>query len=146
MKQTKFLYTDGRDVVVTQSVLQTKKALYRLKGITAFGLEILKPSRLPGLLLLLIGITLAVNGFYPFIPESFFEWLSLPTAFTKPIIQISIGVFILSIGIVLILLTRNRYAVRIETAEGDKDVVISRKKEYVNQILNAIQKAKLFKS
>ncbi len=142
MEQNRFLYSDGREVFVTQSALKTKRALYRLKGITDFGLTVLRPNRLPGLILLIIGLTIAANGFFYFIPASFFESLSIPLKYAAPGVLIPVGVGIAIIGIILMLLMRKRYAVRIETAEGEKDAVVSEKKEYVDQIVTAIRKGK----
>jgi hypothetical protein len=143
MEQKKFLYSDGRDVVVTHATLQTKKTSYQLKGVTDFGMAILKPQLLPGLLITLIGLTLIANGIWWFIPTSVFEFLSIPNEFaTSSSIHFLIGTIITSIGITYLLLTRKRYALRIETAEGDKDVVVSKRKEYVDMILSAMKKAK----
>ena len=36
---------------------------------------------------------------------------------------------------------RQRYAVRIATAEGEKDVVVSSRKEYIQQIVDALNRA-----
>jgi len=142
MEHKKYLYTDGRDVVVTQSTFQTKKALYSLKGITDFGLAVLKPKRLPGLILFLFGLTIAANGYFYFIPFSFFEFLKIPREYATSNIQILVGAGIACIGIALMLLLPKRYALRIETAEGKKNVVVSRSKEYVDQIQTALRKAK----
>lgn len=142
MEHKKFLYTDGRDVVVTQSTFQTKKTLYSLKGITDFGLEVLRPKRLPGFIVLLVGLLIAANGYFYFIPLSFFEFFRIPIRYATSNFQILIGGGIACIGIALMLLLQKRYAVRIETAEGKKDAVVSRSKEYVYQILSAIRKAK----
>jgi len=142
MEQNKFLYSDGKEVFVTQSTLQTKKKLYRLKGITDFGLSVLRPNRIPGLIVFLIGATIAADGFLYFLPASFFEFLSIPTAYSQSNILIPIGIFIAVIGLALMVLIRRRYAVRIETAEGKKDAVVSKRKEYVDLILNAMRKGK----
>ena len=142
MENKKFLYTDGRDVVVTQSTFQTRKALYSLKGITDFGLAVLKPKRIPGLILFLVGVTIAANGYFYFIPTSFFDFFKIPLEYATSNIQILVGAGIACIGIALMLLLPQRYALRIETAEGKKNAVISKSREYVDQIQTAIRKAK----
>jgi len=140
MKNNKFLYTDGKGVVVTQTFLQTKKIDYRLKGITDFGLSVIEPKRLPGLLMLIAGAALILNAIGIFIPNLFFKSLFIPL---KIEVEILIGAAVMMVGIAYLLIMRKRYAVRIETAEGDKNVVISKDKNYVDQILNAIRRAKL---
>ena len=142
MKDANFLYTDGRDVVVTQSTLKTKKGVYLLKGITDLSLAVLKPLRLPGLLLAIIGLTLLANGFWYFIPPTFWDALAIPARFTTSNIQIFTGAIIAILGICYMALIPRRYAVRIETAEGEKDAVVSNRREYVKQIFNAVRKAR----
>ena len=45
------------------------------------------------------------------------------------------------IGIIVLAIVRERYAVRIATAEGEKNAVVSDKKEYISQIVNALNEA-----
>ncbi len=142
MKPGKFLYTDGRDVVVTDSTLKTKKAQYRLQGIIDFGLTVLRPQILPGLVLTLIGLTLVSNWYFHFIPTTFFDFFSIPASFSTSNLQLILGICIACVGLAYMLLTKRRYVVRIETAEGKKHAVVSQSKEYIDQILNAIRKAK----
>ena len=142
MKEANFLYTDGRDVVVTQSTLKTKKGVYLLKGITDLSLAVLRSQRLPGLLLALIGLTLLANGFWYFIPASFYDSLAIPARFTTANIHIFVGAIITVLGISYMLLIPRRYAIRIETAEGEKNAVVSNRREYVKQIFNAVRKAR----
>lgn len=142
MEQNKFLYSDGKEVFVTQSTLQTKKKLYHLKGITDFGLSVLRPNRIPGLIVFIIGAVIAADGYLFFLPASFFEFFSIPTAYSQSNVLIPIGISIAVIGLALMVLIRKRYAVRIETAEGKKDAVVSKRKEYVDLILNAMRKGK----
>ena len=142
MKEANFLYTDGRDVVVTQSTLKTKRGVYLLKGITDLSLAVLKPQRLPGFLLTLLGLVLLANGFWYFIPASFYDSLSIPARFTTANIHIFVGAIITVLGICCMVLIPRRYAVRIETAEGEKDAVVSNRREYVKQIFNAVRKAR----
>jgi hypothetical protein len=52
-----------------------------------------------------------------------------------------IGVAVALIGTILILAVRERYAVRISTAEGEKNVIVSSRKEYVSQIVDALNEA-----
>lgn len=140
MKNTEYLYTDGKDVVVTQSVLQTKDVEYRLKGITDFGMSIIKPQRLPGLLVTIAGISLVLNAFNIFITNQVLQSISIELTQAAKVL---IGGCLVLAGLGYMIIVKGRYAVRIETAEGDKNVVISKSKIYVDQILNAIRRAKL---
>lgn len=143
MKEANFLYTDGRNVVVTPSFLQIKGSHYYLRGITEFGLALLKPQRLPGLFIMLIGLGIVAERFFQFIPSSWYNALAIPYAYSYSNILLITGIVITLIGLIYMALTRRRYALRIETAEGDKLVIISRSKQYVDQILTAMRKARL---
>jgi hypothetical protein len=52
-----------------------------------------------------------------------------------------IGGLLLLIGIVWTIVLHTKYAVRITTAEGEKNTVISPEKDYINQIVIAINSA-----
>ncbi len=143
MKEANFLYTDGRNVVVTPSELQVKGSHYYLKGITAFGLALIKPQRLPGLLITLIGLAMIAENLFHFIPASWYAALSVPHYYSYSNMMMIIGVSAAIMGIALMALMPRRYALRIETAEGIKFVIVSKSKQYVDQILHAMRKAKV---
>jgi len=136
MKNLNILYTDGRDVVVTDDMLETKKSRYQLKGITGFGLAVVKPRLLPGLTLIIVGIALIADSYFDLTPYNNLIHLS-------PTTQFILGGSAFLVGIALMIMNRKKYALRIETAEGYKHVVISKSKEYINQILTAIRRANM---
>ena len=143
VKPDKFFYTDGRDVVVTSTNLIVKNTRYLLKGILDFSLAIVRPQRLPGLLLTILGLMFIVNAIFQFVPSSFYNMLDFPDELIASEVQLSLGIGMLIIGTASMLLVRKRYALRIATATKNKNVIVSRRKEYVDQILTAIRKAKL---
>ena len=51
------------------------------------------------------------------------------------------GGAIVLLGLLVTFLVRPRYAVRISTAEGDNDVIVSREREYVRQVVDALNRA-----
>lgn len=136
MKPLKFLYTDGRDVVVTDYMLETRKARYYLKGVTNFGLAVIKPKFLPGLTFLVVGIALVADVYFNLTPYN--NLINL-----TPTVEFFAGIGTILVGFILMIMTRRKYALRIETAEGYKHVVISKSKEYIDQVLNALRKAKM---
>ena len=138
----KVLYTDGHDVMVTDSVFQVKKTAYLLNGITKHGLLTVQPHRLPGILLLLAGVILAGMGFLRLIPASTISDMPFNGTFVSAnTVAIVVGSLLVLIGIVVIGMLRERYAVRISTAEGEKNVIVSSRKEYVSQIIAALNQA-----
>lgn len=140
MTPDKVIYTDGRDVVVTDSTLKVKNASYRLNGITKLCLWTIRPHRWPGVLLMLIGIALLVSGYMNVLPADVNMnvedgYLSINT------LSIWIGVGLTLVGIIALAASKERYAVRIGTAEGEKNAVVSTRREYIAQIVDAIHSA-----
>jgi len=138
----KIIYTDGHDVVVTETMLKVKSSPYWLNGITKHGLSIIKPNRAPGFLLMILGVIIGFIGILRLISPTTIPDIHIGTKWmTANTLAIIVGALFLLIGILIIGLVRERYAVRIATAEGEKDVIVSTKKEYVAQIINALNDA-----
>jgi hypothetical protein len=138
----KVLYTDGRGITVTDSTFQVKKMSYQINGITNHGLLILRPERLPGMLLLIVGFIVAVTGILNLIPATFIPDMKIKDGYVSAnIIAMWTGGALALIGLLILVIVRERYAVRIATAEGEKNAVVSDKKEYISQIVNALNEA-----
>jgi hypothetical protein len=138
----KVLYTDGRGITVTDSTFQVKNVSYRLNGITKHGLSTIEPERLPGILLAGIGILLGLFGMLKLIPNSLIADTQINgTYYTANYLALWIGGGLLLLGLIVTAIVRERYAVRIATAEGEKNAVVSNKKEYIAQIVNALNEA-----
>lgn len=138
----KVLYTDGRGITVTDSTFQVKKVLYRINGITKHGLLIVRPERLPGMLLLVVGFIVAVIGILNLIPPSLIPDMQINDEYvTANTVAMWAGGAIALIGLLILAIVRERYAVRIATAEGEKNAVVSDRKEYIVQIVNALNEA-----
>ena len=142
MVPDRVIYTDGHDVTVTDSTLQVNKAEYKLSGIIKHGLFILRPQRLPGILMITIGLIVMFAGLLRVIPSTWInDTIINGSAVSGSTIALIVGAFIAFIGVLLLGLIRQRYSVRIATAEGEKDVVVSSRKEYIQQIVDAINSA-----
>ena len=136
------MYTDGHDVTITDSMFMVRNMSYRLIGITKHGLHIVKPHRLPGYILFMLGVILAVCGILNLTPENIVPSARvLGLTLSGNTIVLIAGAAIAFMGVLIVGLLRERYAVRIATAEGEKDVVVSNRKEYVNQIVHALNAA-----
>lgn len=140
METGKVIYTNGRDVTVTESAFQVKNTLYRLNGITRHGLSILKAPRVPCIALCIIGTVLILLGLLGIFPATT-DISAEETSMNANLLFALIGAGLFIIGAIILAVVRDRYAVRIVTAEGEKDVVVSRKKEYINQIVDALNEA-----
>jgi hypothetical protein len=137
----KVLYTDGHDVTVTESTFQVRNTAYELRGITKFGLLIRRPDRFPGAILILAGIILMICGYLDLISPVIGSVNAANASMSGNELALWIGGLLAFMGLVLMIFVRERYSVRIATAEGEKDAVVSSKKEYINQIVAALNKA-----
>ncbi len=140
MKPDRVIYTDGRDVTVTDSAFKVKNASYNIKGITKLSFWTIHPDRWPGFLLMLLGITAAVCAYLGMFPSQ----MGVRTdngVIPANTLWLWVGVFVALVGFIALILARDRYAVRIGTAEGEKNAIVSRKREYIAQIVDAIHSA-----
>jgi hypothetical protein len=136
----KLIYTDGHDVVVTESTFKVKNTSYRLNGITRLSLWTIRPDRWPGILCLLLGLTAVVCGVMGLIPAD----VNLATDegyIGGNELALYIGAGVALLGIILLAASKERYAVHIATAEGEKNAVVSTKREYIAQIVDALHSA-----
>lgn len=140
MTPDKVIYTDGHDVVVTDSALKIKKTSYNLSGITKAAFWTIRPDRWPGVLLMLLGIIAAVCGYLGLVPS---DWSVQTNAglISGNTLALWTGIGLFVLGILALLLSKERYAVRIGTAEGEKNALVSSKREYVAQIVDAVHTA-----
>jgi Family of unknown function (DUF6232) len=142
MIPNKVLYTDGRGITVTDSTFQVNKTSYQINGITKHGLFILRPERVPGMLLLIVGFLVAIVGILNLIPSSLLADVQIKgDTVNANVIALWAGAAVAIIGLIILCVVRERYAVRISTAEGEKNAVVSNKKEYISQIVNALNDA-----
>ena len=138
----KVLYTDGHDIIVTDETFQVKNHSYRLDGIVKHGLTILHPDRAPGIILIVLGSLIALTGLFELISSQTLRPLTIGgSTFTANTLAQWLGGILIISGLLILVLVRERYAVRIATAEGEKNAVVSDQKEYIVQIVNALNQA-----
>jgi len=142
MATEEIFYTDGQDVVVTLSTLQVKDRFYRLKAIKHPVMAILQPMRLPGLLVFIAGVVLSVMGlastFTEMLPAS---WSPTGEPMSLNVVAQWFGVLMAMGGLMLTVALRERYAVKIDTQEGEQLAVVSTKREQVVEIISALNRA-----
>ena len=138
MEQDHVIYTDGRDVTVTDTTLRIRNHAYKINGIVRSTLRTIRPERWPAILLALLGAGLAVCGWMALFPSTVYLG---EMSTNGNLIAIWVGVSFLIVGILALAISREKYAVRIVTAEGEKDALVSKKREYVAQIVNALDRA-----
>jgi hypothetical protein len=137
------IYTDGHGVRVTPNQFIVGKTEYLLRGVTNIRLYTIKANLVPAVLLIIFGIASAIAGFMRIFRESD-QLISTDTTATSlgnNEIAMLVGGILFLAGVIWALVTHEKYAVRLTTAEGEKDALISTKKDYVGQIINAVQHA-----
>jgi uncharacterized membrane protein len=142
MTHEKVLYTDGHEVTVTESFFKVRKTMYQLKGIIHHDFLVIHPHRIPALLVMLVGaliIFLAVLHWLPINSMPDFRFFSVEINAKET--AMVVGSVLLIVGTIILSRTKERYAIRLATAEGIRNVLVSKRKEYVTQILDALNRA-----
>jgi len=142
MATDEIFYTDGQDVVVTLSTLQVKDRFYSLRAIKKHGLAILQPARLPGVIAFVAGVVISIMG----LASIFTSEVSLPFFMNGEPVSMSFfaqwgGVILAMTGLVLTVLLRERYAVKIDTMDGEEIAVVSTKRDQIMEIVSALNRA-----
>ncbi len=139
METESVIYTDGHDVKVTSTKLISGKREYLLSGITAFRLQIIRANRAVPILLLLLGFAAIVAGLLHALPPDLINPVNLSDkVLTINDLAAIAGAVIVLLGIIWMIAEHDRYAVQITTAEGNKDVIVSTKRDYADQIVTAL--------
>ncbi|HEX8059574.1 MAG TPA: DUF6232 family protein [Cyclobacteriaceae bacterium] len=142
MATEEIFYTDGQDVVVTLSTLQVKDRFYRLNAIKQHGVTILEPVRLPGLIIFIAGVVLSIMGlagaFVETVPASLSPTGS-PMSFNS--VAMWLGVLLAMGGLMLTVALGERYAVKLDTPDGEKLAIVSTKREQILEIASALNRA-----
>src|SRR6267378_7883507 len=142
MMPEKILYTDGQEVTVTDSFFKVKKALYQLNGIKKHGLLIIHPDRLLPFLMVLLGLMMITMGVLRLIPENTIPNIKFfSIEMSANTLALGFGAGLSVFGCLVLGFMKDRYAIRIATAEGEKNVLVSPRREYVAQVVDALNKA-----
>ena len=116
--QNEIIFYQDFDVKVTQTRYITHSKTYPMRNISSVYLfEIVKSRKLP-VLIIVIGALLLFSN-------------EAPIAAT----------LIVAFGILLLLLIKNEYAVRISTNSGELNSVVSKNRDYVEKIVEALNDA-----
>lgn len=142
MTVDRIFYTNGHDVTVSDSMLTVKKKKYRLPGITQHSFKVLKPIRIPGLVIAGLGVVMMLLGSFRLFSSSGLPEMEVSNwIVSSDLIGLVAGGLLVVIGLLISFVVRPRYAVHIATAEGETDVIVSNEREYVRQIVDALNRA-----
>ena len=142
MTQETVIYTDGHGIKVTPYQFIVGNTRYLLNGITSVRLYTIRANLVLPITLILLGLAVIVAGLLHLFSDGVISSQQLgAVALTPNNMAVLIGGIILLCGIIAGMLTHDKYAVRITTAEGEKDAVGSPKKDYASQIFTALNEA-----
>jgi hypothetical protein len=137
----KVFYTNGHDVMVTDTSFTVKKKQYRILGITDHAIRKIKPLRMKGLFIVLLGALITLLSTLEYFSSQVDSVILFERVWSGSQVLLASGIVIALIGLIWTFAVKPRYAVHISTAEGDTDVVVSSQREYVRQIVNALNRA-----
>lgn len=143
MNNGKTLYfTDGNSVVVTNSSLQVKNAVYPLANIYSHKVSVVSPKRVSSTIFMGIGILVFICGAMNLLPSTLTGSTSILgfTIIKNALIMVT-GIAILLCAMVIMFLLKEKYVVSLSTSRGEKQIIVSRKREYVNEIIDALNHA-----
>lgn len=138
----KTVYTDGKKVTITGYSLRVGKRLFPLEDLVRYGVARISPTRLPSIFFMTLGAGVAASEYFRVIPEDVYYWVPvvrLP-GFEVPqgMLLFTVGAFLFFVGLVSLIVVPVRYAVRITTNMGTMNVIVSRRREYIERIVDAI--------
>ncbi len=140
MTQDGVIYTDGREVTITPFQFIIGRTEYLLEGITKIRVLTIRARRAAPIVFLLVGIMLTILGATYKITPGTMNMNMGSFAPADAFIFYS-GMVLLVFGMIWLLRIHDRYSVRITTAEGDKDAIISDNRDYIQQIIDALREA-----
>jgi len=142
MTAEKILYTDGHKVTVTDSTFRVNKNLYRMDGIVRHNFAVIPPRRIPIVITLSVGIAFLTLGVFDLVPPTLIHHLEVGNVILSTrLLALAFGVSMLAAGFAFFMIEKEKYGVQIVTAEGEKNVVVSDKREYITMIDEALEKA-----
>ena len=134
------IYTDGREVTVTPLQFIIGRSEYLLKGITRIRFLTLKANKATSILLIILGMVMTLVGALQLITPELIPF-NYSDFLTPNTIAFYGGIVLMIAGIIWLITIHDKFAVRITTAEGDKDAVVSKNRDYVQQIISALRDA-----
>lgn len=136
------LYTDGHGIKVTTASFSTGKINYKIDGILNARMHLIKAHYAPAIWLMIFGILAIVVGILHVLPETAMSSFTVGGILvTANRLAMAAGILLFIGGILYCTAVHDKYSVHIVTAEGEKDPIVSEKKDYIGQIVSALEYA-----
>jgi protein-S-isoprenylcysteine O-methyltransferase Ste14 len=139
----KIFYADAHHhVIVTDSTFIVKDKEYNIPSIHNHLIKEVKPVPVLGSIVTTVGVLLAMAGMFQIVSFDFIPTVTLAgKAIDGYWWAVLAGILLISIGLLLIVIVKPRYALHISTAQGEDDVIVSSKREYIREIIDALNRA-----
>ena len=139
----KIFYADAHHhVIVTDSTFIVKDKEYFIPSIHDHIIKEVKPVPVVGSLITIAGVLLCLAGMFQVVSFGFIPVVEVLgkniDAYWWVVLAGSVLVFT---GLIWIVMVKPRYALHISTAQGEDDVIVSPKREYIKQIIDALNRA-----
>ncbi|NJO02272.1 MAG: DUF308 domain-containing protein [Bacteroidia bacterium] len=132
------IYSDGHGIHVTEEEFRAGRHVYKLDGVTEVKMVEKAPRHFTAIALLVMGVLALIAGILSLFPLA---PLTYNAVLTWNELAMILGVLLIIAGVALIIAARRKYAVLVTTAEGTREVLVSRDREYVAHVLNALKQA-----
>ena len=133
------IYTDGHGIKITDRNFYTEKQTYLLEGITDVKLEKRPAGKLPGIVMLLLGLAGLVAGLFEYMADWRFEMNEAIYVIDSNTVFVIGGVIFIILGIIMMVATKDHYVVAIRTAEGLRKPVVSKSREYAAHLVHLLR-------
>ncbi len=120
-------YYSDTAVTVTNARAVLGGKTYAMANITSVSMGEKPANRMPGIALAVLGLVIAACGG--------------SVGGNQAGLGIVIGLLVLAAGIALVVMTKPSYIVRIGSASGEADGLVSKDKEYIQKIVTAMNEA-----
>src|ERR1041385_6256841 len=103
-------YTDGHDVMITDSGFRVKNSLYQLNGITRHGFSIISPHRTPYAIMMILGAVIFICGAFRLFPSSWmYSAVILKFQVAADSLVMTLGSVVFGLGMLTMLRVREKY-------------------------------------
>lgn len=140
-EEEEIIYTDGHGVKITREKFYAEKKEYNLDGITSIDLQRIPASNIPGILMFVLGFLGILAGSMEIFDNFTYSTADANYVINSDMLAIGIGVAFIVGGIIWMIVAKDKYAVEIGTAEGEKKPIISKSREYAALVATSLKKA-----
>lgn len=140
--QETIYYQDG-GITITNARAVLGAKTYAMANVTSVSTGVIPASRAFGIILAILGVLGAASGCVGFLVPLSMD-LTENAAIVGMVTCVSvaaIGLLLLLLGVLLAVLPKDRYTVRIGSSSGETDALISRDQAYIQKIVISMNEA-----